>query len=124
MEYKPYIKNKLLSDILLIRKDIQQNIEEITRIKDLVLDENEIVSYEGAYCKNCKEPCGRSNAEIYNCMMEKINKKNEKQLEPNTQYTKENLEQDLKSLITDLQEKEKVVKRIMEKIQKDITHSE
>jgi hypothetical protein len=71
MPPESYTNNQLLLDLSTILKDLQHGIKDLHHIKKLVIDETEIISYEEKYCNQCKEPCGRSNAEIFNCMMTK-----------------------------------------------------
>ena len=123
MPIQQYNEQQLLFDISTVMKEISQAKADLQHIISLVSDEKEIVSFEHTYCKECKEPCGRSNAEIYKCITERKNITEKKRDKTNEQYTKEYLEQDLKKIIIDLQKKEKHLKQIMEKIQKGITHS-
>lgn len=123
MVIKTYNQNQLLLELSTILKDIQQGINDLNRITDLVSNEKQISSYEQTYCKQCKEPCGRSNAEIYKCMMARKQLNNESRPEEIQQYTKEYLEKDLKEIVMDLEKKEKHLKQIMEKIEKGNAHS-
>lgn len=123
MSTKPYDEQQLLFDISTIMKDISQGVKDLEYVITLVNDEKEIISFEQTYCKQCKQPCGRSNAEILKCITSRKNIKEKKKRENNQQYTKEHLEQDLIDIIKDLKQKEKHLKQIMEKIQKGITHS-
>jgi hypothetical protein len=123
MSLQQYDEQQLLFDISTIIKDISQGINDLQHIISLVNDEKEIISFEQTYCKQCKEPCGRSNAEILKCITTRKNITEKKGHTINQQYTKEYLEQDLKEIIIDLQMKEKHLKQIMEKIQKGIAHS-
>lgn len=116
-------QHQLLLEISTILKDIQQGIKDLNQIAELVSNEKQIKSYDQTYCKQCKEPCGRSNAEIYKCMMARKRVKEHNKLEDIQQYTKEYLEKDLKEIISDLEKKEKHLKQIMEKIQKGNSHT-
>jgi hypothetical protein len=119
MKKEAYNQQQLLTDISTIFDGIKQGIDDLHRMTNLVLKESKIISFEQTFCKQCKEPCGRSNAEIFNCMMtgKKIKGKNMQQ------YTKEHLEEDLKKITINLEEKEKHLRKIMEKIEKGIPHS-
>ena len=121
MPSKNYTSQQLFLDISAITNDITKAIEDLNHINQLVKKETEISSYEEKFCKQCKEPCGRSNAEIFNCMMTKINK-NQTNNEIN-HYTKEYLEHDLQALIKKLAEKQARLQKIMENIQKHNLHS-
>lgn len=123
MSIQQYNEQQILFDISTIIKDISQGIKELKYIISLVNDEKEIISFEQSYCKQCKEPCGRSNAEILKCITARKNITDKKRRLTNQQYTKEHLEQDLNEIIRDFQKKEKHLKQIMEKIQKGIAHS-
>lgn len=120
MSYQQYPAQQLIQDISSIKMDITKAIEDLHHINHLVSNETEIISYEETFCKQCKEPCGRSNAEIFNCMMAKLNQKQNHEIK---KYTKEYLEHDLKELIKDLEEKEKHLQKIVENIQKHNPHS-
>jgi flagellar hook-basal body complex protein FliE len=123
MSITQYTEHQLILDISTILKDISQGINDLQHIISLVSDEKEIISFENFYCKQCKEPCGRSNAEILKCVTTRKNNTQKKRHKTNEQYTKEYLEQDLNEIIIDLQKKEKHLKQIVEKIQKGIIHS-
>jgi len=123
MPQESYKDKHLLSDLTAILKDLRQGIIDLHRIRTLVIDETKIISFEDTYCKNCKEPCGRSNAEIYNCLMAKMKKNKTKRYDTIQQYTKEYLEQDLEKIIHDMKEKENHLLLIMEKIEKGKSHS-
>jgi hypothetical protein len=123
MPQESYKDKHLLSDLTAILKDLRQGIIDLHRIRTLVIDETKIISFEDTYCKNCKEPCGRSNAEIYNCLMAKMKKNKTKRYDTIQQYTKEYLEQDLEKIIHDMKEKENHLLLIMEKIEKGMSHS-
>jgi hypothetical protein len=123
MSLQSYDEQQLLFDISTIIKDISQVINDLQHIISLVNDEKEIISFEQTYCKQCKESCGRSNAEILKCITARKNITEKKRHTTNQQYTKEYLEQDLREIIIDLQMKEKHLKQTMEKIQKGIAHS-
>ena len=114
-----YSTKKLLSDMTTILADIKQSITDLDSIQKRVHNETKITSYEETFCRNCKEPCGRSNAEIFNCMMTKMNK------EPvqSEQYLKEYLEHDLQKTVQDLKKRKQHLTKIMEKIEKGISHS-
>lgn len=104
---------KLLIDITTILSNLKNDLKDIYTIKKRIFEEDEIRSFKEGFCKQCKEPCGRSNAEIYRCMMKKMKKENTPQ-----QYTKEQLEHDIQELIQHLEKNEKQLTYIMEKIQK------
>ena len=123
MIQEKYGREQLLSDISIVINDISSGIADLKEVILLVKGEKEIVPYEQTCCKQCKEPCGRSNAEILKCITDKKQLKERKIKTGNQQYTKEYLEQDLKEIIMDLQKKEKHLKKIMENIQKGISHS-
>lgn len=120
MPTQSYYSHQILNDISSIKKEIKQASEHLHRINQSVINEPEIISYEKTHCNQCKEPCGRSNAEIFNCMMAKLN---QNQTEGITQYTKENLELDLQDLIKELDKKQQNLQKIMENIQKRNQHS-
>lgn len=120
MPIQTYSLQQILKDISSIKKDIIQTSEHLQRINQAVINEPEIISYEKSNCKQCKEPCGRSNAEIFKCMMAK---RNQNQTEGITQYTKDYLERDLKDLIIELDKKQQDLQKIMENIQKLNQHS-
>ncbi len=114
---------QILFDISTIMKDVSQGIKDLGYIILLVNDEKEIIPFKQSYCNQCKEPCGRSNAEILKCITARKNITNKERQVTNRQYAKEHLEQDLNKIIKDFQKKEKHLKQIMEKIQKGIAHS-
>jgi DNA repair exonuclease SbcCD ATPase subunit len=96
----------LTEELKKIIDDINNAISDLQQILDLVYSEKEITSYDSSYCKDCKEPCGRSNAEVYNCMMKKIQKTNQiQQKYNNIEYSKEYLQSDLKKIIEDLKQR-------------------
>jgi len=104
---------KLLIDMTTILSNLKDDLKGIYRIKKRIFEEDEIRSFEQDFCKECKEPCGRSNAEIYRCLMKKMKKEKNPQ-----HYTKEQLEHDIEELIQHLEKNEKMLTSIMEKIQK------
>lgn len=114
-----YSNKKFLSDITTMLADIKQSIEDLESIQKRVHNETKIISYEETFCRNCKEPCGRSNAEIFNCMMGKTGKEPSK----SKQYSKEYLENDLQRTIENLKKRKQHLTKIMEKIEKGISHS-
>jgi hypothetical protein len=120
MSLQHYPTQQLIEDISSIKQEITKSIENLNRIFQLIKYETEIISYEETYCKHCKEPCGRSNAEIFNCMMAKFDQKQTGRIK---QYTKEYLEHDLQLLINQLEEKEKQLKVVLENIQKHHSYS-
>lgn len=119
MTKQTYNQKHLLTDISTFFEDINQEIDELHRITTLVTKESRIISFEQTFCKQCKEPCGRSNAEIFKCMMAKKEMKENN----NQQYTKEYLEEDLKKITIKLEENKEHLRKIMEKIEKGIPHS-
>ena len=82
-----------------IQKDLSIGLEKLQKIINIIQNKDSIDSHEKNQCKNCDKNCGRTNAEIYTCIMDKIQqtKKIEDQYE-RQQYTKEILEQDLINL--------------------------
>jgi hypothetical protein len=114
-----YLNKELLSEISTILSDIEETIQDIDSIQRQVHNETKIISYEETFCNSCEEPCGRSNAEIFNCMKTKINEDSTE----NKQYSKEYLEQDLQKTREDLQKRKQHLTKIMEKIEKGISHS-
>jgi len=86
-----------------IKEDIQKSLHDLHHIIQFVQNEDSINSYESSYCKECDQDCGRSNAEIYNCMVDKL--KHFQQVQQHydrLQYTKD-------FLITDLEDIEKLL---------------
>jgi hypothetical protein len=96
----------LTEELKKIIDDINNAISDLQQILDLVYSEKEITSYDSSYCKDCNESCGRSNAEVYNCMMKKIQKTNQIQQRYNDiEYSKEYLQSDLRKIIEDLKQR-------------------
>ena len=54
--------------------DFEEVIRVLKQMLTIVSSKESIESIKGEYCEDCNEPCGRSNAEIYNCMMNRISK--------------------------------------------------
>lgn len=123
MTEETYNTQQLILDISTISDNIKQDINQLKDIINLINIQKEITSYEQEHCKQCNEPCGRSNAEIFNCMMNKKNLKNGNIPEHIKRYPKEYLERDLKEITADLEENKKRLTEIMEKIEKGISHS-
>lgn len=102
-----------------ITQDIKQAILDLEKILLITSNQQKIDSFEETYCKNCKQPCGRSNAEILNCVMNKRDiKTNIDERPKDKRYAKEYLEEDLKKIIQDLKKKYDEMKSISEKTEK------
>lgn len=83
--------------------DLKQIITDLEEIISLISNQERIDSFENRFCKNCNEPCGRSNAEILNCVIEKQKlTKKRNQEDKNKTYMKEYLEKDLNKMLKDL----------------------
>jgi len=80
-----------------LEDDIKDLDEQLTLILDLIKAEESIQPYKSTYCTNCDKSCGRTNAEIYNCIMERVNQTGDDA--EKKQYTKDFLEKDLQHLI-------------------------
>ncbi len=81
---------------------LTQVIDRLEKMVVNISDQGTIDSFEKGYCMTCKQPCGRSNAEILNCIIEKRKLKENFMQTIDDQYMKEHLEQDLKKIIADL----------------------
>ena len=97
-----------------IHQDLIEGIKNLRFIIKKVENEDSIDAFKSSYCKDCDKPCGRSNAEIYNCMMKKLDhaKKIQEQYEE-MQYTKDYLEKDLDQLHKKLNECNKKMNAIL-----------
>ena len=93
-----------------IKEDITNSLDHLREIIKSVKNEDSIDSYESSYCKDCDKQCGRSNAEIYSCMIDKLDQAQQVQQQYDTmQYTKD-------SLIYDLEKIEKTLTECNEKV--------
>lgn len=103
-----------------ISQDIKQAILDLEKILLITSNQQRIDSFEETYCTNCKQPCGRSNAEILNCVMNKRKMKtNIHSRSKEHTYTKEFLEHDLKQIIQDLKKKYEEIKVLSKKIEEN-----
>jgi hypothetical protein len=114
-------RNKDIHQVLQTTIDnLDEVINDLEQILTLVSFQDSIEPFEGTYCKDCHEPCGRSNAEIYNCMIKKISLKEHKLGRSDEKdYTKEHLEKDLEQIIEDLKKKYIKFKKILAIIKED-----
>ena len=96
-----------------LEKDIRDIDKQLTLILNLIQAEESIQPYESTYCTNCDKSCGRTNAEIYNCIMERMNQTGDDT--DKKQYTKDFLEKDLQHLIDII----KTCKKNLEAIKKN-----
>lgn len=82
-------------------QNLEENIndldDQLSLIISLIQKEESIQPFESTYCTNCDKSCGRTNAEIYNCIMDRIKQTGDETEQQ--QYTKDFLEKDLQHLI-------------------------
>lgn len=113
-------KEKIHLIIVDLRNDIKQAIIDLEEILSLISDQQRIDSFNETFCKNCKQPCGRSNAEILNCVIKKRHIQTDMdERSYDKPYTKEYLEQDLKKIIQDLKAKYEDIELIDKKNEKN-----
>jgi len=92
-------KDTLEVNLKEIKDNITVSIHHLREIIKSVKNEDSIDSYESSYCTDCDNECGRSNAEIYNCMIEKLSQAQQVQEQyDNMQYTKDFLISDLEKI--------------------------
>jgi type II secretory ATPase GspE/PulE/Tfp pilus assembly ATPase PilB-like protein len=107
-------KTTLVHDLQKTVDDLKEAITDLEEILSIVTNQDSIESFEGAYCEDCHEQCGRSNAEIFNCMRNKISlTKAIEERYQEKEYAKEYLEEDLEKIIEDLKEKHEEFKKIL-----------
>ena len=80
-----------------LEKDIMEIDEQLSLVLTLIQAEESIQPYENTYCTNCDKICGRTNAEIYNCIMDRMKQTGENK--EKQKYTKNLLEKDLQYLL-------------------------
>jgi len=116
MDYEQQGHTKDLEKII---HDIDKTISDLEQILKRITQEESIYSYKSIFCTTCDKPCGRSNAEIYNCMIHRLEKTKDAQDRYNeVEYAKEYLEKDLESIINDLRKKNNNLKDFFDKNQK------
>ena len=107
-------QEKLVRDLQTTIEDLKEAISDLEEILSIVSAQDTIESFEGAYCEDCHESCGRSNAEIFNCMRNKISLTRAiEERYQDQEYAKEYLEKDLEKIISDLKEKYDEFKKIL-----------
>lgn len=112
-----YEQPEFAKELQEIIADIDKAIGDLEQILGHITKEDSIDPYESTFCKTCEKPCGRSNAEIYNCMMHKLEQtKNVQERYNKSEYAKEYLEKDLESTINDLQKRNNDLKDFFDKI--------
>jgi CRISPR/Cas system-associated endonuclease Cas1 len=113
MDYEQQSHTKDLENII---DDIDKTISDLEQILKLIAQKESIDSYKSIFCTTCDKPCGRSNAEIYNCMIHRLEQtKDVKDRYNDVEYAKEYLEKDLKSIVNDLRKKNKNLKDFFDK---------
>jgi hypothetical protein len=88
--------NKIPNILQSVQEDIFNGLKQLDIIIKLIQKEESIDSFEENYCTNCDRSCGRTNVEIYNCIMDKKKQHNTNEnLNSKHSYSKETLEKDL-----------------------------
>ena len=91
-------QDTLEKKIQFIQRDLSIGLEKLQKIINIIQNKDSIDSHEENQCKNCDKNCGRTNAEIYTCIIDKIQQKKIEDHYESQHYTKEILEQDLINL--------------------------
>lgn len=110
-------KNEIEAMMHEVIDDLGNWINNLQHIIHSVQNEDSIDSYESSYCENCDKPCGRSNAEIFNCMMKKMQHAQKVQSQYDSMhYTKDYLQEDLKDLKKGLEQCNDKINTLMKNI--------